>query len=621
MSDNSTESAEATPAPAPTDLAAPPAASAAPRPPPEIAEELFDSDAVKVVRRLRRAGYEAFFVGGCVRDLLLGHRPKDFDIATSALPQQVKETFRNCRLIGRRFRLAHVYFRGGKVVEVATFRANPLEELEQANLPQDLLIRHDNVFGSAEEDARRRDFTINGLFYDPDDGKVVDHVGGKDDLSQLRVRTIGNPDVRMREDPVRILRAIRFAAKCGLALESETLAAMQTHASEIPRCAPPRVLEELLKLARSGAARRCLELLRQVGALKVLLPPVAAVFAADEAAYDRQLKALDALDVHVKNDEVPSDTVLLATLLLPLPRTGAPHGPIPKTDPVEVMALQGPAEVEVEPGEEERGAGIAAAPESPGAPARADDDDEIDEELAALEQKLDAPDDEEADDGSEDDDDEEDSDEGDDDAAAEGAAAPAPEVALAEASGEPAAETVAAAPAAPEAAAEGAPKAEAAPHVFPGGMLAGGRRGGDIPVFSVGTAGPMGSEPWSLPKNIVPAETVLTEMVRTARLPRRIAERTRLVLHSQGYLAGERKRKGLPPKEFVRQSIFPEALAIFELQSISTGKGEVELEKWQRLFLGLNVSDLLAEETEGPGGDRAGQKRRRRRRGGRNRKR
>jgi poly(A) polymerase len=617
MSDNSTESAEALPAPAPADPAAPAAASAAPRPPSEIVEELFDSDALKVVRRLRRAGYQAFFVGGCVRDLLLGHRPKDFDIATSALPQQVKETFRNCRLIGRRFRLAHVYFRGGKVVEVATFRANPLDEVEQANLPQDLLIRHDNVFGSAEEDARRRDFTINGLFYDPDDGKVVDHVGGKEDLGLKRVRTIGNPDVRMREDPVRILRAIRFAAKCGLELESETLAAMQTHVAEIPRCAPPRVLEELLKLARSGAARRCLELLRQVGALKVLLPPVAAVFAADEAAFDRQLKALDALDVHVKNDEVPSDTVLLATLLLPLPRTGAPHGPIPKTAPVEAKALQGPAEADVEPGEEERPAEVAAAPESGEVPAPRGDDDEIDEELAALEQKLDAPDDEESDDaedGSEDGegDDDDDAEEGDEEAAPADATAPSPA---------PDAAAPEAAPAAPAAVAEGAAKAEATPHVFPGGMLAGGRRGGDIPVFSVGTAGPMGSEPWSLPQNIVPAETVLTEMVRTARLPRRIAERTRLVLHSQGYLAGERKRKGLPPKEFVRQSIFPEALAIFELQSVSTGKGGAEIEKWQRLFLGQSVSDLLAEETEGPGGDRGGQKRRRRRRGGRNRKR
>src|SRR6184192_1197996 len=208
--------------------------------PPEIPDDRLDPDAVKVVRRLRRAGFLAYLVGGCVRDLLLGMRPKDFDVATSAHPNQVKETFRNSRLIGRRFRLAHVFFRGGKIIEVSTFRKSPLDEL--TDLPQDLLIRHDNVFGTEEEDARRRDFTINALFYEVDGGRVVDHVGGKADLAQRLVHTIGNPDVRMREDPVRILRAIRFAAKCGLRIEPETLVAMKKHVAEIPRCAPPHVL-------------------------------------------------------------------------------------------------------------------------------------------------------------------------------------------------------------------------------------------------------------------------------------------------------------------------------------------------------------------------------------------
>src|SRR5205085_6849977 len=134
-------------------------------------------------------------------------RPTAFAAATGAHPTQLTATFRTSRLIARRFRLAHVFFRGGKIIEVSTFRANPLDELQ--DLPQDLLIRHDNVFGSAEEDARRRDSTINGLFYDVDDGRVIDYVGGKDDLRARLIRTIGNPDVRMREDPVRILRAIR----------------------------------------------------------------------------------------------------------------------------------------------------------------------------------------------------------------------------------------------------------------------------------------------------------------------------------------------------------------------------------------------------------------------------
>src|SRR4051812_10236688 len=279
---------DTSPAPAPVDQ----------KTSPEIPEDLLDPDAVKVVRRLQRNGIVAYLVGGCVRDLLLGMRPKDFDVATSAQPNEVKQTFRNSRLIGRRFRLAHVYFRGGKIIEVSTFRANPLDEL--TDLPQDLLIRHDNVFGTAEEDARRRDFTVNGLFYDVDEGRVVDHVGGKADLRARLVRTIGEPDVRMREDPVRILRAIRFAAKCGLSLEPRTLAAMKAHVAEIPRCAPPRVLEEVLKLVRSGASRRSFELLREVGALRVLLPPVAAFLEQHPHEAQMHARALEALDAHVR---------------------------------------------------------------------------------------------------------------------------------------------------------------------------------------------------------------------------------------------------------------------------------------------------------------------------------
>src|SRR6059058_2701869 len=336
--------------------------------PPEIADDRLDPDAVKVVRRLRRAGFTAYLVGGCVRDLLLGMRPKDFDVATSAHPNQVKATFRNSRLIGRRFRLAHVYYKGGKVIEVSTFRANPLDEL--TDLPQDLLIRHDNVFGDEEEDARRRDFTINGLFYEVDEGRVVDHVGGKADLRARLVRTIGDPDVRMREDPVRILRAIRFAAKCGLSVEARTYAAMKTHVAEIPRCAPPRVLEEVLKLLRSGASRRSFELLRDVGALRVLLPPVAEHLerSGPEAA-ERHLRALDALDAHVRVGEIPSDAVLLAALLAPLPRSGAPRGPIPKA-----QRPQEPAPAEASEGE---------APPPP--------DDELDRDLEELQQEIDEP--------------------------------------------------------------------------------------------------------------------------------------------------------------------------------------------------------------------------------------
>ena len=195
---------------------------AAASPQAEIDPRSLDIDAVKVVNRLHQNGHEAYLVGGCVRDLLVGRTPKDFDIATSALPSEVRGIFRNCRLIGRRFRLAHVYFRGGKIIEVSTFRANPITDLEPTEpVPNeersdDLLIDDDNVFGTAEQDARRRDFTINGLFYDVAEGRVLDFVRGRRDLEQRLVRTIGDPERRMREDPIRILRAVRFASQVGV---------------------------------------------------------------------------------------------------------------------------------------------------------------------------------------------------------------------------------------------------------------------------------------------------------------------------------------------------------------------------------------------------------------------
>src|SRR5690606_17514971 len=184
----------------------------------DIPVERLDPDALGVIHRLRSFGHQAYLVGGCVRDLLLGRQPKDFDVATSAHPGEIRAIFRNCRLIGRRFRLAHVYFPGGKVIETATFRTNPNGESES----EDLLITRDNAFGTVEEDARRRDFTVNGLFYDVVLGKVLDYVGGRADLERRLLRTIGDPDVRIQEDPVRLLRAVRFAAKLGFEIEEKT---------------------------------------------------------------------------------------------------------------------------------------------------------------------------------------------------------------------------------------------------------------------------------------------------------------------------------------------------------------------------------------------------------------
>src|SRR5262249_11524569 len=246
---------------------------------PDIDPDKLDPDALKVVNRLLQYGHQAYLVGGCVRDLLAGRTPKDFDVATSALPSEVRGIFRNCRLIGRRFRLAHVYFKGGKIVEVSTFRANPTEledagESAEGEERDDLLISDDNVFGTAEQDARRRDFTINGLFYDVAEGRVIDFVGGLRDLRAREVRTIGDPEIRMREAPVRILRAVRFSWRLDVEIECRTCAGMEGAVEDIPRCAPPRLLEDTFRILRGGVSAGGLHLLSALDALQYLLPPV-----------------------------------------------------------------------------------------------------------------------------------------------------------------------------------------------------------------------------------------------------------------------------------------------------------------------------------------------------------
>ena len=238
-----------------------------------IARESIDPDADKVVRRLSRHGYQAYLVGGCVRDLLLSRTPKDFDVATSATPKETKQLFRNCRIIGRRFRLAHIFF-GGKIIETSTFRANPRQDEHEG----ELLIRRDNVFGSDTEDARRRDFTINGLFYDVEEEKVIDYVGGLKDLKAKTIATIGNPDIRFQEDPVRMLRAIKFAARLDFSIDKESYQAILRQKQDITKCAQPRVLEELYRLLRSGAAKRSVELLLEVGFAEILSETFKSIF-------------------------------------------------------------------------------------------------------------------------------------------------------------------------------------------------------------------------------------------------------------------------------------------------------------------------------------------------------
>ena len=317
---------------------------------PDIDPSKLDPDALKVVNRLLQYGHQAYLVGGCVRDLLAGRTPKDFDVATSAVPSEVRGIFRNCRLIGRRFRLAHVYFKGGKIVEVSTFRANPSEledpvepvaEGEERDEKDDLLISDDNVFGSAEQDARRRDFTINGLFYDVAEGRVIDFVSGLRDMRLREVRTIGDPEIRLREDPVRILRAVRFACRLDFDIESRTYAAMEGAVEDIPRCAPPRLLEDTFRILRGGVSAGGLHLLSAVDALRFLLPPVDA-WLKERGEEGAALLAAHAerLDARVRSGVVPEDAVLLATLLLPLLRVReASPEPPGEGEPVEEPAV------------------------------------------------------------------------------------------------------------------------------------------------------------------------------------------------------------------------------------------------------------------------------------------
>lgn len=300
-----------------------------------IASDQVDPDAVRVLRRLTRHGYTAYLVGGGVRDLLLGRSPKDFDVATSARPNEVRRLFRNCRLIGRRFRLAHILFAGGHIIEVATFRRDPTSsaggdprevvgadgETVLEPVPKtrdddnDLLIRQDNAFGRPHEDAIRRDFTINGLFYDLGRQEIIDYVGGVSDLDNGVLHTIGEPDVRFREDPIRILRAIKFSARLDLGIAPEVYDAMVDQREELSRSAPPRVFEEILRLMRGGAAQRSIYLAWDMGVLGVILPELTAYLDDDAADAQQMWGRLRAIDLMHSEGRLPKDAVLLAALL------------------------------------------------------------------------------------------------------------------------------------------------------------------------------------------------------------------------------------------------------------------------------------------------------------------
>lgn len=278
-----------------------------------ISRRRIPENVLKVLYRLHRSGYRAYLCGGSVRDLLTNRTPKDFDVATDAHPMEIRRLFRNSRIIGRRFRLVHIIFQD-MIVEVATFRREP-ERSAADEEAEDFLITDDNTFGSPLQDARRRDFTVNALFYNIADFSVIDYVGGLADMETKHIRVIGDPDVRFREDPVRMMRAIEFASRLEFTIETETYAALLRHRNEILKASPPRVSEEILELLRRGWARGAFRLMVDSTLLEPLIPEIYRSISGEKAPYF--WKMLEVLDRTVQAGRKISDAVLLSVLLLP----------------------------------------------------------------------------------------------------------------------------------------------------------------------------------------------------------------------------------------------------------------------------------------------------------------
>ncbi len=285
-----------------------------------ISRAHIDKDALKVLYRLHQAGYLAYLVGGSVRDLLLGRLPKDFDVVTNARPNQIKQLFRNAFMVGRRFRLVHVIF-GNKYIETSTFRQQPQEECgdesgEECGESVDLLMRRENVFGSPYEDATRRDFTINGLFYNIADYSVIDYVGGLEDLKARTLRSIGDPRIRFQEDPVRMIRAVRICGRTGFSFAPDIADAIRLYRDQILRCAKARNLEEIFQLLRYSAAEPSIRIMRDIGLMDVLIPEILPTWT-DPEKEKRASRILKALD-DTKNTSFPlSPSLLLAAVFLP----------------------------------------------------------------------------------------------------------------------------------------------------------------------------------------------------------------------------------------------------------------------------------------------------------------
>jgi poly(A) polymerase len=283
-----------------------------------VSRTQMSQEVLKVLYRLHGTGHLAYLCGGGVRDLLLGREIDDYDVATDAEPKRLKEVFGNCRLVGRRFRIAHIMFSGGKIIEVSTFRRQGEEDDLGENQTNSLLIKCDNTFGSPADDAFRRDFTINALYYNIADFSIIDYVGGREDLRSRLIRSIGDPDIRFQEDPIRILRGIRLAATLGFEVEESTWEAIKRQRHHILECSVSRIREEIMKILRRQASHVGFQLLIRAGILEILFPqleesrlPHSERKTIAEHSILQHLAALE--DLRDRDTELP-DSVLLATL-------------------------------------------------------------------------------------------------------------------------------------------------------------------------------------------------------------------------------------------------------------------------------------------------------------------
>ncbi|MCX8616864.1 polynucleotide adenylyltransferase PcnB [Gilliamella sp. B2923] len=282
-----------------------------------ISRKDISENALKVLYRLNKQGYEAYLVGGCIRDLLLGKTPKDFDIATNATPEQIQKTFRNCRLVGRRFRLAHIMF-GKEIIEVATFRGDHGAQNEQTNVSkrsQSGMLLRDNVYGTIEQDAIRRDFTMNALYYSIKDFTIRDYCGGLNDLKNGIIRLIGDPQTRYREDPVRMLRTIRFAAKLNMKIDKATLEPIESLAPLLKNIPSARLFDESLKLLQSGNGFKTYGLLKAHHLFEQLFPVIERFSTQNQNSYLDKIveQVLKNTDYRIANNQRVNPAFLFAS--------------------------------------------------------------------------------------------------------------------------------------------------------------------------------------------------------------------------------------------------------------------------------------------------------------------